>query len=71
MSCGSSDVLVVHGLAAATAQLLDDGVEIAGVTLLLDGGLAAGVLDADPATPLAAKAAAQVRVDGACPPTQR
>jgi AcrR family transcriptional regulator len=36
------------------------------LTLLLDGGLAAGVLDADPATPLAAKAAAQQLVDAAC-----
>ncbi len=37
------------------------------LTLLLDGGLAAGVLDADPLTPTAAKAAAQVLVAAACP----
>lgn len=37
------------------------------LTLLLDGGLAAGVLDSDPATPAAAKAAAQTLVDAACP----
>jgi AcrR family transcriptional regulator len=36
------------------------------LTLLLDGGLADGVLDADPATPLAAQAAAQQLVDAAC-----
>ncbi|GAB1639780.1 TetR/AcrR family transcriptional regulator [Krasilnikovia sp. MM14-A1259] len=37
------------------------------LSLLLDGGLAAGVLDADPATPAAAKAAARILVDTACP----
>jgi AcrR family transcriptional regulator len=37
------------------------------LTLLIDGGLSSGVLDADPATPAAAKAAAQTLVDGACP----
>jgi AcrR family transcriptional regulator len=37
------------------------------LTLLVDGGLASGVLDADPATPGAAKAAAQILVDSACP----
>jgi hypothetical protein len=31
------------------------------LTVLLDGGLAAGVLDADPNTPLAAKAGADPR----------
>jgi len=40
------------------------------LTLLLDGGLAAGVLDADPATPVAAKAAARVIVDAACVPVR-
>jgi hypothetical protein len=35
------------------------------LTMLLDGGLSAGVLDADPATPHAAKAAAQILVDAA------
>jgi AcrR family transcriptional regulator len=37
------------------------------LTLLIDGGLAAGVLDVDPETPPAAKAAARVLVDAACP----
>jgi AcrR family transcriptional regulator len=37
------------------------------LTLLLDGGLATGVLDADPGTPAAARAAAQALVDAACP----
>jgi hypothetical protein len=37
------------------------------LTLLLDGGLAAGVLDADLATPAAAKAAARALVDASCP----
>jgi len=37
------------------------------LTMLIDGGLAAGVLDADPATPNAAKAAAQALIDAACP----
>lgn len=37
------------------------------LTVLLDGGLAAGVLDAGPATPVAAKAAAQTLIDAACP----
>ena len=36
------------------------------LTLLIDGGLSAGVLDADPATPNAAQSAAQVLVDAAC-----
>jgi AcrR family transcriptional regulator len=35
------------------------------LTLLIDGGLSSGVLDSDPATPLAAKAAARVLVDAA------
>jgi len=38
------------------------------LSLLLDGGLGAGVLDADPAVADAAKAAATVLVDAACPP---
>ncbi len=36
------------------------------LTLLIDGGLSAGVLDADPATPAAAKTAARTLVDAAC-----
>ena len=37
-----------------------------GLTLLLDGGLAAGVLDADPGASEAAKQAARVLVDTGC-----
>jgi AcrR family transcriptional regulator len=37
------------------------------LTLLIDGGLASGVLDADTAAPVAAKAAARTLVDAACP----
>jgi hypothetical protein len=36
------------------------------LTLLIDGGLSAGVLDADPGTPAAAKAGARILVDVAC-----
>ena len=36
------------------------------LTLLIDGGLADGVLDADPATPDAVKAAARTLVNNAC-----
>jgi AcrR family transcriptional regulator len=36
------------------------------LSILIDGGLAGGVLDADPATPSAARAAAQTLVDAAC-----
>lgn len=36
------------------------------LTLLLDGGLSAGVLDAEPDAPEAAKAAARTLVDAAC-----
>jgi AcrR family transcriptional regulator len=39
------------------------------LTLLLDGGLAAGVLDADPAAAVAAKAVAGVLVAASCPTT--
>jgi AcrR family transcriptional regulator len=46
----------------------DDPVGLARqLSLLIDGGLAAGVLDADPDTSTAAKAAARVLVDAACP----
>lgn len=41
------------------------------LTLLLDGALAAGVLDADPATPTATKLAARVLVEAACPRSDR
>jgi AcrR family transcriptional regulator len=37
------------------------------LTLLIDGGLSAGVLDGDPETPAAAKTAARTLVDAACP----
>ncbi len=37
------------------------------LTVLLDGGLAAGVLDNEPAAATAARAAAQTLVDSACP----
>ncbi|MGB2571947.1 TetR/AcrR family transcriptional regulator [Micromonospora citrea] len=37
------------------------------LTLLLDGGLAAGVLDADPSAPAEARAAAEALVAAACP----
>lgn len=37
------------------------------LTVLLDGGLSSGVLDADPDSPAAAKAAARALVDAACP----
>jgi AcrR family transcriptional regulator len=40
------------------------------LTLLLDGGLSAGVLDADPESAEAAKAAARIQVESACPPDQ-
>jgi AcrR family transcriptional regulator len=36
--------------------------------LILNGGLAEGVLEADPSIPRAAKTAARVLVDAACPP---
>jgi AcrR family transcriptional regulator len=39
------------------------------VTLLIDGGLSAGVLNADPDTPAAAKAAAEALVRSACTTT--
>lgn len=39
------------------------------LTLLVDGTLAAGKLEQDPAMPAAAKAAARVVVERACPPT--
>lgn len=41
------------------------------LTLLIDGGLAAGVLDSDPDTPAAATSAAQALVSAACPPPDR
>jgi AcrR family transcriptional regulator len=52
---------------ARRAHAADPGQLARQLTLLLDGGLAAGVLDADPATPTAAKAAARALVDASCP----
>jgi AcrR family transcriptional regulator len=37
------------------------------LTMLIDGGLAVGVLDADPTAPDAAKAAARALIDASCP----
>lgn len=51
---------------ARRADAADPGQLARQLTLLIDGGLSAGVLDADPATPSAAKAAAQTLVDAAC-----
>lgn len=55
---------------ATRAGAADPGLLARQLTLLLDSGLAAGVLDADPATAHAAKTAAQVLVDRACPPSR-
>lgn len=55
---------------ASRAQAADPNLLARQLTLLLDGGLSAGVLDADPATPAAAQAAARVLVDAACPPAR-
>jgi AcrR family transcriptional regulator len=52
---------------ARRASATDPGLLATQLTLLLDGGLAAGVLDADPAVPGAAKAAARILIDAACP----
>jgi AcrR family transcriptional regulator len=51
---------------ARRAQADDPDLLARQLTLLLDGGLAAGVLDADPATAPAAKVAAQALIDAAC-----
>ena len=51
---------------ARRAHAADPGQLARQLTLLLDGGLAAGVLDADPATPAAAMAAARALVDASC-----
>ncbi|HEX5995951.1 MAG TPA: TetR/AcrR family transcriptional regulator [Jiangellales bacterium] len=53
---------------ARRARATDPDLLARQLTLLIDGGLAGGVLDADPATPAAAKATARVLVDVACPP---
>jgi AcrR family transcriptional regulator len=51
---------------ASRAGAADPGQLARQLTLLLDGGLSAGVLDVDPATPAAAKAAARVLIGAAC-----
>lgn len=50
---------------AGRAGAADPGLLARQLCLLLDGGLSAGVLDADPATPRAAKAAAAAIVEAA------
>jgi AcrR family transcriptional regulator len=57
----------VRGLGVAAHARDPDGLA-AGLTLLLDGGLASGVLDGDPRTVDAARAAARALVDADCPP---
>lgn len=52
---------------ARRAEAADPDLLARQLTLLIDGGLADGVLDADPASALAAKAAARALVDASCP----
>ena len=54
----------VRGL-AERADARDPAALARSLTLLLDGGLASGALDADPEAPAAAKASARALVDGA------
>ena len=56
----------VRDLAAIAGAPDPDGLARA-LTLLLDGGLSAGVLDADPRSAEAAKGAARTLVEAACP----
>jgi hypothetical protein len=51
---------------ARQAGAADPGQLARQLTLVIDGRLAAGVLDADPAAAQAAKAAARILVDAAC-----
>ena len=53
---------------ARRARAADPDLLARQLSVLIDGGLAGGVLDADPATANAAKTAAQTVVDAACPP---
>lgn len=53
---------------ARRARAIDPDLLARQLTLLLDGGLAAGVLDADRTSPVAAKSAARTLVDAACRP---
>jgi len=52
---------------ARRAEAVDPDLLARQLTTLLDGGLSAGVLDADPATPAVVQDAARVLVDIACP----
>ncbi len=52
---------------AAQAGARDPDALAGGLTLILDGALSAGVLDADPAVPAAAARAAAILVDALCP----
>lgn len=52
---------------ARRAGAADPGLLARQLTLLIDGGLSDGVLDPDPTTPSAAKAAARILVGSACP----
>jgi AcrR family transcriptional regulator len=54
---------------AAQAGAPDPDALAGGLTLLLDGALSAGALDADPAVPAAATDAAAALVDALCPPS--
>jgi AcrR family transcriptional regulator len=56
---------------AAEAGANDPDALARALTLLLDGGLSAGVLDADPGAADAAKAAARALVDASCPRRRR
>ncbi|MFF3256905.1 TetR/AcrR family transcriptional regulator, partial [Actinacidiphila glaucinigra] len=58
----------VRGLAEAAGAADPDALALQ-LTLLVDGTLAAGKLEQDPAMPAAAKAAARAVVERACPPT--
>jgi hypothetical protein len=56
---------------AAQAGAPDPDALAGSLTLLLDGALAAGVLDADPAVPAAATRTAAALVDALCPRSPR
>ena len=57
----------VRELSAEAGAADPDGLA-QGLTVILDGGLSAGVLDADPTAPDAAARAARALVDASCPP---
>jgi AcrR family transcriptional regulator len=56
---------------AAAAGAADPDALARSLTLLIDGGLSAGVLDADPRAADAARVAARALVDAACPKRRR